>query len=82
MAQINIRIDDALKEKADHLFNELGLNMTTAFNMFLKTTIRHQGIPFALSLDPFYSASNMKILKESIRAAEEGQLTAHELIED
>ena len=33
MAQINIRIDDALKEKADTLFDELGLNMTTAFTI-------------------------------------------------
>jgi DNA-damage-inducible protein J len=82
MAQINIRIDDALKEKADNLFDELGINMTTAFNMFLKTTVRQQGIPFEISLDPFYSASNMKVLKESIRAADEGKLTAHELIED
>jgi len=82
MAQVNIRIDDDLKEKADSLFDELGLNMTTAFNMFIKTAIRQQGIPFDLSLDPFYSERNMKILRESIRDADMGKLTEHELIED
>ena len=40
MAQVNIRIDDALKERADILFNELGLNMTTAFNIFVRQTVR------------------------------------------
>jgi len=82
MAQVNIRIDDDLKEKADSLFDELGLNMTTAFTIFIKTAIRQQGIPFDLSLDPFYSERNMKILRESIRDADMGKLTEHELIED
>lgn len=82
MAQVNIRIDDDLKEKADSLFDELGLNMTTAFTIFIKTAIRQQGIPFDLSLDPFYSERNMKILRESIRDADLGKLTEHELIED
>ena len=82
MAQINIRIDDELKEKAEFLFDELGLNMTTAFTMFLKTAVRQRGIPFDLNIDPFYSEKNMKILRESIRNADEGKLTAHELIED
>jgi len=81
MAQVNIRIDDSLKEKADLLFDELGLNMTTAFTMFVKAAVRQNGIPFKLHLDPFYSEKNMKVLKESIRDADAGKLTEHELIE-
>jgi len=81
MAQVNIRIDDILKEKADTLFNELGINMTTAFTMFVKAAVRQNGIPFELSIDPFYSEKKMKVLKESIREADEGKLTEHELIE-
>ena len=79
MAQVNIRIDDDLKERADSLFNELGFNMTTAFTMFVKASIRHRGIPFELSIDPFYSEKNMKVLRESIREADAGKLTEHEL---
>jgi DNA-damage-inducible protein J len=82
MAQVNIRIDDALKEKADTLFDELGLNMTTAFTMFVKAAIRHNGIPFDISIDPFYSEKNMTVLRESIRDADAGKLTEHELIEE
>lgn len=48
---LNIRTDKDIKDKADKIFSELGLNMTTAINMFLRTTIRENGIPFVLKLD-------------------------------
>ena len=48
---LNIRIDKEIKDQADRIFSDLGLNMTTAINMFLRTTIRENGIPFALKLD-------------------------------
>ena len=48
---LNIRTDKEIKEQADMIFSELGLNMTTAINMFLRTTIREHGIPFSLKLE-------------------------------
>jgi len=81
MAQVNIRIDDNLKERAEKLFDDLGMNMTTAFTIFVKAAIRRRGIPFDLTIDPFYSESNLRVLKESIRDADAGRLTEHELIE-
>ena len=48
---LNIRTDREIKEQADQLFAELGLNMTTAINMFLRAAIRERGIPFSLKLD-------------------------------
>ena len=48
---LNIRTDKAIKDQAEEIFNELGLNMTTAINMFLRTAIREHGIPFELKLD-------------------------------
>ena len=48
---LNIRTDKDIKEQADLIFAELGLNMTTAVNMFLRTAVRERGIPFALKLD-------------------------------
>lgn len=50
-ANLNIRIDKDVKEQAEQLFAELGLNMTTAVNLFLRTAIRKHGIPFDLFLD-------------------------------
>ncbi len=48
---LNIRTDKDIKDQAEAIFNELGLNMTTAINMFLRTAIREHGIPFDLKLD-------------------------------
>lgn len=48
---LNIRMDKAVKDQAEQIFNELGLNMTTAINIFLRTSIREHGIPFELKLD-------------------------------
>ncbi|MDR0495620.1 MAG: type II toxin-antitoxin system RelB/DinJ family antitoxin [Treponema sp.] len=84
MAQINIRIDDELKARADNIFEELGLNMTTAFTMFVRQTIRQGGIPFEITTktDPFFNAENIKVLRRSVKEATEGKLTAHDLIEE
>ena len=45
---LNIRTEKEIKDQAEKIFNELGLNMTTAVNMFLRTVIRENGIPFEL----------------------------------
>ena len=44
-------MDEGLKKQFDKLCNELGLNMTHAYNIFTKTVVRQQRIPFELSLD-------------------------------
>jgi DNA-damage-inducible protein J len=48
---LNIRVDEELKRKAETLFNELGLNMSTAMNMFLRCSVRYGGIPFELRIE-------------------------------
>ena len=48
---LNIRTEKAIKDQAESIFNEIGINMTTAVNMFLRTAIREHGIPFELKLD-------------------------------
>ena len=48
---LNIRTEKDVKEQAERIFSELGLNMTTAVNMFLRIVIRENGIPFPLKLD-------------------------------
>ena len=48
---LNIRTERIVKDQAEKIFNELGLTMTTAINIFLRTAIREHGIPFDLKLD-------------------------------
>lgn len=48
---ISIRIDSDLKAQADLLFGQLGMNISTAFNIFLRQSLRQGKIPFEISLN-------------------------------
>lgn len=48
---ISIRMDSDLKAQADELFNELDMNLTTAFNIFVRQSLREGGIPFAIKTE-------------------------------
>ncbi|EHQ90968.1 type II toxin-antitoxin system RelB/DinJ family antitoxin [Desulfosporosinus youngiae] len=48
---LSIRMDKELKEQAEQLFSELGMNMTTAFNIFVRQAVRQGKIPFEISLN-------------------------------
>lgn len=71
---INFRMDEDLKKAMEATCQELGINMTTAFTIFAKKVIREKRIPFEVSVDPFYSSSNMKALEESIEQARNGKV--------
>lgn len=45
---INIRVDSDIKIKAQNVFSALGLDMTSAINIFLRQAVRKNGIPFEL----------------------------------
>lgn len=51
MKNVNVtfRVDDELKKQADALFAELGMSLSTAFNIFLRQSVREQQIPFSVS---------------------------------
>ena len=48
---ISIRMDADLKAQADALFSELGMNLSTAFNIFVRQSLQEGGIPFAIKMD-------------------------------
>ena len=83
MAQtlVNIRMDERLKRSMEKTCQELGMTMTTAFNIFVKKAVKEQRIPFEITADPFYNSANMERLRKSINDAENGKLTVHDLIE-
>ena len=80
---LNIRIDRELKDQAEVFFSELGLNMSSAFNIFVRQSLREGRIPFELSLvaDPFYSSTNIAVLRQSIKEADEERFVTKTLKE-
>lgn len=83
-AMINFRMDEELKKSMEETCKDLGMSMTTAFTIFAKKMTREKRIPFDVSVDPFYSESNMSYLKRVTEDIESGKavLAEHELIED
>lgn len=79
---VTIRMDENLKKQAETLFDEMGMNMTTAINIFAKAVVRQGKIPFEIAVDPFFTETNMKALRQTVKEADEGKLTAHDLIQD
>nr|WP_314114605.1 type II toxin-antitoxin system RelB/DinJ family antitoxin [uncultured Leptotrichia sp.] len=53
MSATTINIDEETKKEAQELFKDLGMNLTTAINIFLKQAIREQGIPFEIGKPRF-----------------------------
>jgi len=64
--KVNFNTDTALKEQAEKLFGQMGINMTTALNIFLKATVQQGRIPFALMGDA--AASRERIHRALLEA--------------
>ena len=79
MAQVNFRIDDKIKEKAESVCSQMGLTMSTAINIFLTKLANEQRIPFEVAIDPFYSEENMARLRKSISELNAGKGKLHEV---
>lgn len=78
---VTIRMDENLKKQVETLFDEMGLNMTTAITMFAKAVVRQNKIPFEIVADPFYSEVNQAHLRRAIADLETGKGQIHDLIE-
>lgn len=85
MAQsiITARVDEKDKANFDAFCSNVGLNTSTAINLFVKAVLRENRIPFEITQapDPFFSESNIAYVKKSVQELRSGKGVAHELIE-
>lgn len=80
---VNFKLDSDVKKSMEQVCSELGLSMSAAFTVFAKKVSREKRIPFDLSVDPFYSESNIRYLESVVRDIKEGKanFAEHSLIE-
>ncbi len=73
---LSVRMDSEVKKEFTAWCKSVGMNASTAVNMFAKKVLQEKKLPFTISTedDPFYSESNMKFLKESIKELEAGNV--------
>ena len=79
---VNFRLDEADKKRMENVCNDLGLSMSAAFTIFAKKVGREHRIPFEVSVDPFYSESNVAHLRRGVAALNAGLGVEHDIIEE
>jgi len=67
MAQVNVRIDDELKDKGERLFKELGLSFSSAISIFVSQAVRERAIPFQVTTQ---KPKNITLASEIVLAKE------------
>ncbi len=80
---VNFKLDADVKKSMEQACSELGLSMSAAFTIFAKKVGREKRIPFEVSVDPFYSESNIRYLENIVHDIKNGKVNfaEHELIE-
>ena len=81
---VNFRLDEDVKKSMEQVCSDLGLSMSAAFTIFAKKVCREKRIPFDVSVDPFYSESNIRYLEQKMADYKAGRIKVaeHELIEE
>ena len=78
---ISIRMDSELKAQADALFNELGMNLSTAFNIFVRQSLREGRIQFSISLDA-PNQETIAALREAERIAKDPSVKGYDNLDE
>lgn len=83
-ATLTARIDEHDKAAFDSFCRTVGLNTSTAINLFVKAVLRERRIPFEIGMpaDPFYSDENQAYMMKSIQELRDGKGQVHDLIEE
>lgn len=83
LVTLTARVDEKDKVDFDTFCSNVGLNVSTAVNLFVKAVLRENRIPFEITQtsDPFFSETNMAYVKKSVQELREGKGTVHQLIE-
>ena len=83
-ANLSVRIDEKDKKNFEMFCNETGMNVSVAINMFIKSVLRENKLPFEIKADPFYLESNIRYLEKVVADIENGKakFVEHELVED
>ena len=85
MAQttFSVRMDSNIKRQFDEFCSQVGMNTTTAFNLFARAVLREKRLPFDVTTepDPFYSESNLAHLRRGVAALNGGKGVEHDIVE-
>lgn len=64
---MNIRMDESTHLEAESIFEQLGLTMSGAINMFLKQVVREKAVPLSMEFDPIFTSRTVQEDMEEAR---------------
>ena len=76
-----IRIDETVKAQASSLFNDLGMDMSSAVNIFLRQCLLRGGLPFTVEL-PHYRQETLEAMAEAKRISRDEAITSYDTMAD
>jgi DNA-damage-inducible protein J len=78
----SVRMDAEVKKQFDDFCDKVGMNTSTAFNMFARAVLRERRLPFDVTTesDLFYSESNLAHLRRGVAALNSGRGVEHDII--
>ena len=76
MTAVTLNLEDGIKKELDVLVEDMGMNLSTFFMIYIKKSLRDRKIPFEITAptDPFFSECNMERLRESEQQFREGDV--------
>ena len=79
----SVRMDSEVKQQLDDFCRNVGMNATTAFNLFARAVLREKRLPFDVTTetDPFFCESNLAHLRRGVAALNRGEGVEHDIIE-
>lgn len=82
ITNLNIRIDRQTKESAENIFNQMGINMTSAITMFLRQTVRDRRMPFTADLNPRFNTETLQAIEEGRKIARDRNVVGYTNMDD
>ena len=79
----SVRMDSEVKKQLDDFCANVGMNTSTAFNLFARAVLREKRLPFDVTteIDQFYSESHLAHLRRGVAALNSGKGVEHDIIE-
>ncbi len=77
----SVRMDSEIKRKCEALYNELGINLTTAINVFLRQSLRSGGFPFDVRLEQ-PNKDTIAALEEALRISKDSSVKRYSDVEE
>ena len=82
MVNIQVRVDKHLRDQAQQILSQMGMDMTTAVRLFLHQLTVDKGLPFRPTIDPFFNEANLRYLERAIAEAKAGKnIEQHQLFD-